>query len=585
MSKILSYIILCGLFSVATIYSQINPSSKRPWGPEQATGAPDTKIEADFPNAWAPLLPDAGEEWLEVTFANKVEIDEIRIRETFNAGAISKIVATPNNQQENILWDGEASGTQAPTDVVVKPVRGISSDRIKIHLDTSRVPGWQEIDAVELVGTDGSRQWAQSATASSFLAESNETGLDRFVFDLFHVNQKDADKYLVLKSNVKKYSEWQNPPVTYWGPMENGVDASLTYKFPLPAKPKKIDLIAHLASFNFANGGGKGSGHSSLWGSKDGKNWILLLDNPVPDRIDSYKKFTGPIPAELLGEEELWMQLRFRTEGAPNSSYTCAQFARSSSDSKEPVFSIRTGEDKSISAGEKEMIFVQGGKIPQGSELAGQEVATFQIGKHEVTWGLWKEVRDWAVGNTKGYDLADVGNTYPAGKDDDYPVVRVSWYDAVKWCNARSEKEGLTPVYNANWQTYKSGQMVPTINKDANGYRLLTETEWEWAARGGVSSKGYTYSGSNDPNTVAWTSENSNQQTHPVGTKAANELGIHDMSGNAFEWCWDQINANRRLRGGSWFFGIDRSASNTRDGLNPDARYRPFGFRIAKNVN
>jgi hypothetical protein len=161
-----------------------------------------------------------------------------------------------------------------------------------------------------------------------------------FIFELTHINQPDADIYVISQDNVKKFSEWQNPPVTYWGPSKNGVDGSLTYKFPLNQPTEKIHLVANLASFNFAFGRGSGTGQSSLWASKDGKNWTLLLDNPVPDRVDSYKTFDSDLPKELLGSNEIWIQIRLRTEGAPMGSYATAQFARSSANSIAPVFSI-----------------------------------------------------------------------------------------------------------------------------------------------------------------------------------------------------------------------------------------------------
>jgi sulfatase modifying factor 1 len=233
------------------------------------------------------------------------------------------------------------------------------------------------------------------------------------------------------------------------------------------------------------------------------------------------------------------------------------------------------------------MVTVQGGTLPQSSELAGQTVSTFQIGKFEVTWGEWKTVRDWAVAN--GYtDLAGVGDTYPSGSADNFPVINVSWYDVCKWSNAKSEKEGLTPVYQVSGATYKTGQSVPTVNSGANGYRLPLEKEWEWAARGGVSSQGYTYSGSNDVNPVAWSWDNSSDGTKVVGTKAANELGIYDMSGNAFEWCWDVYDSYpsaRRLRGGSWRNGAVRCTVALRaDGYLPDDRVNcRFGFRLARS--
>ena len=233
------------------------------------------------------------------------------------------------------------------------------------------------------------------------------------------------------------------------------------------------------------------------------------------------------------------------------------------------------------------MVAVAGGTLPQGSGLAGQVVATFQIGKYEVTWGEWKTVRDWAV--TNGYsDLAGVGDTYPSGSGDNFPVCYVSWYDAVKWCNSKSEKEGKTPVYTVNGTTYKTGTSEPTVSSAANGYRLPSEKEWEWAAKGGVSSQGYIYSGSNASSAVAWSTVNSSSGTKAVGTKAANELGIHDMSGNLWEWCENLVDSNpldlrRSSRGGSWKNGESNGFVSERGHGNSSKRVNNCGFRIASN--
>jgi hypothetical protein len=159
------------MLAVGAQGAQVTEQPKRAWGPEQATGAPDTPNAGDLPTAWAPLRPNAGVEWLQVGFQRPVEIAEVRIRETCNPGAVSKVVALVDNGQERVLWEGEDPTDTAPTDFVVKPKDRATANRIKIYLRTTRRSGWAEIDAVELVGADGSRQWASTASASSTYAE------------------------------------------------------------------------------------------------------------------------------------------------------------------------------------------------------------------------------------------------------------------------------------------------------------------------------------------------------------------------------------------------------------------------------
>jgi formylglycine-generating enzyme required for sulfatase activity len=227
-----------------------------------------------------------------------------------------------------------------------------------------------------------------------------------------------------------------------------------------------------------------------------------------------------------------------------------------------------------------EMVLVTGGTLPASSELGAVSVNTFYIGKTEVTWGEWQTVRTWAVAN--GYtDLSGVGY----GVGDNYPVQDVTWYDAVKWCNARSEKEGKTPVYKNGTEVYRTGNVSePAVVASANGYRLPSEKEWEFAARGGTQTQGYTYSGSNDLAAVGWYVQNSGYAVHEVGKKQANELGICDMSGNLLEWSgsWHpEFNGSRVIRGGYWVGLAGQCTVAIRDSSHPDVRGYYRGFRVA----
>ena len=225
-----------------------------------------------------------------------------------------------------------------------------------------------------------------------------------------------------------------------------------------------------------------------------------------------------------------------------------------------------------------EMISVMGGFMPGNSAFAGQAVDSFQIGKYEVTFGEWLEVKNWAILN--GYDLHIAGS----GTSSQNPVTSVNWYDVVKWCNAKSEKEGLTPAYNLDGSVYRTGASMPTLDATANGYRLPREVEWEWAAHGGSSAAGYVYSGSNDATAVAWYSGTAGVGTKAVGTKLANELGIFDMSGNVWEWCEDSTENAHFLRGGSFSENIGlHPIADTRYWGPSGTAYNDTGFRLARN--
>ena len=230
-----------------------------------------------------------------------------------------------------------------------------------------------------------------------------------------------------------------------------------------------------------------------------------------------------------------------------------------------------------------DMVKVKGGTLPSSSGLSGQSVSTFYIAKTETTWGQWQSVRTYAAAN--GYDIGNSGT----GNGDAYPVTNVTWYQAAKSCNARSEMEGLTPAYQVNGSVYKTGDIAPTVDATANGYRLPTEAQWEFAARGGVSTQNYEYSGSNDIYAVAWWYYNAYNSPRPVATKLANELGVSDMSGSVWEWCesWypGSEGSYRVYRGGSWSnYYADNCRVAYRNYGGPSGSNGSIGFRVARPV-
>jgi formylglycine-generating enzyme required for sulfatase activity len=251
-------------------------------------------------------------------------------------------------------------------------------------------------------------------------------------------------------------------------------------------------------------------------------------------------------------------------------------------------------------------------------------ISAFYMDQYEVTKALWDEVADWAV--TNGYDIAA---TNISDKATNHPVQMVTWYEAVKWCNARSQRDALMPVYYEDegfMAVYKTSNVLPYAKWSGNGYRLPTEAEWEKAARGGVadtrfpwtdytnkishakanyrgqSGGSYTYDMSYGLHPSF--SDSVNPYTSPVGYFAPNGYGLYDMAGNVAEWCWDWSIWNyylsspgtdpkgpttgtwRVLRGGSWggYPGPDLARCADRYESPPNSEGNAMGFRCARGM-
>ncbi len=283
-------------------------------------------------------------------------------------------------------------------------------------------------------------------------------------------------------------------------------------------------------------------------------------------------------------------------------------------DAARPITALPVREDLAlIPAG----TFPMGDLLKEGgadeSPVHAVSLESFLIGKFEVRKGEWDETRRWAIAH--GYAFDYLGS----GKGPNHPVHSINWFDALKWCNARSEREGHPPCYTVDGATYKTGQSVPTCDWTAKGYRLPTEAEWEYAARGGLAGRRFPW----DDDTIQHTRANyyslldcdydtSRTQgyhplcnnnimpfTAPVGSFAPNGFGLFDMAGNVWEWCWDEYDpayygvsspahpngpsagAVRRVeRGGSWRNRAFSCRVSDRDSDVASAALNRVGFRI-----
>ncbi|MEU0198581.1 MULTISPECIES: formylglycine-generating enzyme family protein [unclassified Streptomyces] len=215
---------------------------------------------------------------------------------------------------------------------------------------------------------------------------------------------------------------------------------------------------------------------------------------------------------------------------------------------------------------EHEMIAVPAGQVTLSDRRTRRswpvEVAPFRLSAFPVT-------QEW---------YAEVTGERPSTADGDrLPVEGVSWWDAVRFCNALSRQEGLTPAYRL-----RSDTGTADWDTSADGYRLPTEAEWEHACRAGSTGPRY-----GPLDAIAWYRGNSDDRIHPVGGRQPNAWGLHDMLGNAWDWCWDLYDPEvygsyRVLRGGGWSDEHWSCRASVRRRSHPTFRIDDVGFRVAR---
>lgn len=246
-------------------------------------------------------------------------------------------------------------------------------------------------------------------------------------------------------------------------------------------------------------------------------------------------------------------------------------------------------EDNGITENEMVEVIPKGNTLDVEIQEKPSRLKGYEIAKTEVSSSLWKEVYEWAI--QKNYKF-----THDDFVSSELPITNITWYDAIVWCNAYSEKNNLMPCYySSKNEIIKDATNSPLcdfvqFNIENTGYRLPKGAEWEVAARGGNPDSdawNFIYAGGNNLNELGWYSENSDGTLHALAKKQPNSLGLYDMTGNVWEWCYDWYNPEetaRVNRGGGVISGADLCKVSENGSNYPHVKDSHLGFRLARSI-
>ena len=576
-------------------------------------------VQADtFVVARFRAVPQTADEYRVATRAVPARAGEVRGGGTFEAGAKTSLEAVAFSSYQFHRWEGDLSGTQNPVPVTADRTRVVTARFIK-------------------------EAYAVGAVASP-LVGGTVNGAGNFKFG-------EKASLTAFPADTHVFTGWSGAASGTENPLSLVVvsDSMVTANFALKVGNGHLVQAASLdTALGSVSGAGAHAGGATAvltataapgqafvqWTGADTSS-----TNPLSIQVDGGRSLqalfapetfaislTSDGPGTVSGGGVFVAGSKVTLSASPLGQ---SRFTGWSGDLESTEASLELTIDKPLSlkatfesaGGEGNLVLIPGGKFTMGDSRKTKgplgpthqvEVSSFYLGKYEVTKKEWDEVHVWALKN--GYDFTYDGKqlgSVPVSPGDEYPIVNVTWYDIAKWCNARSEKEGLTPAYytSAEQNTVYRSEVLEIlhgfVNWEATGYRLPTEVQWEFAARGGLSGKLYPSGDTLDESSANY--NNSVGTLTMVGAYPANGYGLHDMAGNVFEACWDWygkdwyaesaskekdttgprsgvdgFNGNLRIvRGGSYRKALKYTEVSYRGNFNKTWKNYAIGFRVA----